>query len=630
VLFIAGEAHLLGAEPKEDGADVKGADLAKAESYYRRLIGEHADDQRVPRSQLRIGWLLYRSDKLEDAARHLGPIAGKLSDPEHKAEAYLLLGRVRLKNQQADQAIGQLQQAIAAKGDWARLDEALLLLAQAYREEDKPKEAVEHLSRLESQFKQSPHRAHALYLLGETAQQQSQWDQAADRYQMVLQEYGEDPSAPLAAYGLGAVRIAQGQYEAAEQAFSNLLSKYDSADTRALAMYWRGVARHRLKKFEPAGADLKQFVAEAEKSQEKPVEAKLPDALYTLALCQIGQNQLPAAGTTLATLLKDHPDYAQRDKAYYELGHALLGEQKRAEAAAAFGSLIEASPESPLAAEAYFHLGSWREQLAASDDGESQVKAQELAAAEAAFAKGLKAATEPAMKEKLQYKLGDMQFRQENFADAAETLQGQLKEFPQGELLGPARYLAAESLFKLKQFDQALPLFEQVAAEKVEPYTAQAYYRAGAAAAAAKNWSGSEKAYRSLLSQQADFPLAAEARYGLALALQNQNQHDEAVKLYEQIAANSTSETAAKARFMVGEIAFGKKEYDRAIEHFLETAAGYPYPEWQGLARLEAGRCFMQLNKPDQAKKQFQIIVEQFANHDKAADAARLLAELNK
>ena len=624
VLFIAGEAHLLGAEAKLPGADV-----AKAEAYYRRLATEYPTDPRLARSNLRIGWILYRGGKHTDAAQYLSSIAGSLTEPEHKAEAFLLIGRSQLDSNQPGPAIGQLEQAVAVKNDWPRIDEALILLAQAYRAENKPKEASERLSRLESQFKQSVYRGQALYMLGEIAQEQANWDEAATRYQAVLSTYGDDTYAPLAAYGLGAVRIAQQQYEPAEQAFTSLLEKYKESDTTTLATYWRGLARHRQQKFATAITDLQQFVTAAKQPNQTAAAAKLADALYTIALCQIGEKQLAAATGTLTTLLKDHPQYTHRDKAYYELGHSYLAAQQSAEATEAFRSLVAASAESPLAAEAYFHIGSANEQQAAGAS-EPEARKKEWAAAETAFSAGLKSATVPELKEKLQYKLGDMQFRQDNFTAAAQTLEALLKESPKGELSGAARYLAAESLFRMKQFAQALPMFEQVAAEKIEPYTAQAYYRAGAAAAALENWQASENAFRKLLEQQPDFPLAPEAQYGLAWAQQNQNELDEAVKLYEQLAAKSTSETAAKARFMVGEIAFGKKEYNQAIEHFLETAAGYPYPEWQGLARLEAGRCFMQLKKPEEAKKQFQIIAQNFPDHPKAADAARLLTELNK
>ena len=77
--------------------------------------------------------------------------------------------------------------------------------------------------------------------------------------------------------------------------------------------------------------------------------------------------------------------------------------------------------------------------------------------------------------------------------------------------------------------------------------------------------------------------------------------HPAKLAQYEQITRETETEAAAKARFMVGEIAFGQKKYEEAIEHYLEVAVGYPYKEWQALARYETGRCFAELGDKDKA-----------------------------
>ncbi len=46
-------------------------------------------------------------------------------------------------------------------------------------------------------------------------------------------------------------------------------------------------------------------------------------------------------------------------------------------------------------------------------------------------------------------------------------------------------------------------------------------------------------------------------------ARQNLGQHDEAIRLYEQVIAKTGSETAAKAQFMIGEISLNGNNMPR-------------------------------------------------------------------
>ena len=69
------------------------------------------------------------------------------------------------------------------------------------------------------------------------------------------------------------------------------------------------------------------------------------DARYALALCQSALKQHAQAAETLATLLKEKPDYERADQVYYEMGHSLLLAMKGKEAVEAFRQLAARSPD---------------------------------------------------------------------------------------------------------------------------------------------------------------------------------------------------------------------------------------------------------------------------------------------
>ncbi len=114
-----------------------------------------------------------------------------------------------------------------------------------------------------------------------------------------------------------------------------------------------------------------------------------------------------------------------------------------------------------------------------------------------------------------------------------------------------------------------------------------------------------------------DSEYVPELLYEQGWAKQNLGQADEALPIYEEVTAKTDREVAARARFMIGEIYFEKKNHAEAIKNFFKSAYGYGYPQWQANAQYEAGRCFEVLGKPEQAVKSYQEVVEKFPDSDK-------------
>ncbi|MDA1048998.1 MAG: tetratricopeptide repeat protein [Planctomycetota bacterium] len=617
VLFIAAEGHLLAAQ-----AGDKTADQARAEALYRELVAKSPQHVNVPRSQLRIGWLLLQTNKHEEAITHLVATMASFTEPDQKAEAQLLIGRGHTAAMRHKEATTAFTAALQVSPTWARGDEALILLSQSFRAQDDAVSADTQLKLLLTKYPASTFLPQAIYDIAEIAYQQEKHDEAIARYTEFNQKFAAHELAPRATYGLGLAYFAKQDFPNTVIATTALLTGHAQSEVAPSGQYLRGLANQRLQQFAPAAQDFTAFLA------TNPMGDELLDSRYALALCQIGLKQFPQATVSLTALLTDKPDYAHADKVYYEMAHALVAQDKAAEAAAAFGAITTKLPDSPLAPECWFHVGRHHESLA--DKAEGDAAKAPLAEAAKAFAAGLAKAESPELQEKLRYKLGDMQFRQQQYPQAAATLLEQIAKHPTGELVGPARFLAAECLFRQDQFPQARPLFEQVAADKVEKYTEQALFRAGICAANQSDWPVSQTHYTSLITQFPKSEQLNEARYGVGWALQNQNKLAEARAAYILIGQVSGTEVEAKAQFMLGEIDFAEKKYPAAIEHFLTVAVGYPYKTWQAMAQFETGRCFVELAEKEKAINAFQVVIDKHADHAKAKDAATLIAELKK
>jgi TolA-binding protein len=548
---------------------------AKAEGLYRRLLAEYPRHRHAGQARLRVGLCLYLAKKYPEALTLLTQAGKELRDPAQKAEALLLIGRSHHDAGQAALAVAALRKALTVKPDWERGDEVLLALAGALHNQKK-------------------------------------YDEALPVYEKAAARSPRSESAALARYAIGMVWFTRRDYARAVQAFGKQIDSDPTSAVTARARQRRGLAYQQLRQFEPAVKDLSAFLA----SGPRALDAL--DARYALALCQSALKRHAEAAATLEVLSREKLDPKMTAQVYYERGHCLLLAKKERESAHAFRQLTIQAPDSPLAAEGWFRVGEFHE------------GAGQLAEAAKMYAAGLKKAKDATLREKLYYRLGWVEHRRDRFAEAGRALLAGLDEHPRGELAADATYLAGDCLFRQEQFAKALPLFERLIQAKDRNYHARCLYRCGACRAGLKEWAASQKCYEELIRGFPRFKLLQEAKYGLGWALQNQGKLDEARALYEQVIKATSTETAAKSRFMIGECAFKRKKYQEAIEHFLEAAVAYPYPEWQALGHFEAGRCFLALKDTPRALDALRTVVKKYPKHARAKDAAKLIAELEK
>lgn len=608
VVFVGAEGYLLN-QPE--------ANLAKAEPFFRRLVTEFPANPHAAQAHVRIGLCLYSAGiaanqppKFEECIAYLNTIVGTLKDPALTAEARYLIGRAHGEMKRHPDAVAAFRAAQQAKPDWDRLDEVLLALGVSLRAVNDAPNAAAELTKL-NQIAASKLRDRALFHLGEIDRGLKKPDTAVAFYQQVVTAFPMSDLVPAALYGSGATLFEKPDFPNAIPHLTKLIAEKPQSELVPAALFLRGLCQHRQKQFDPALKDLTQFIA-----TNKAAEKDALDAKFAMALCQAGLKQFAPSITTLTQLLTAKPDYSDADKCYYEIAFANLELKKEAEATEAFRTLATKLPNSPLAAESWFRVGEFHE---------SQKQPTE---AIAAFTAGLAAAKTPELRERLHYKLGWVQHEQKQFPAALTTFQNQVKEFPQGTLTGDANFLAGECQFRQDKFTEALPLYAAVIAAKSERFHAKALYRSGVCATQLKQWPQAQQHFTVLIQAFPKFEQLHEARFGLGFAQQSQNQFDAAKATYLQVTKETRTETAAKARFMMGQCALAAKNNAEATDHFLEAAFGYPYEEWQCQAHFEAAKCFLELKDTDKARESLETVTKRFPNHARAKEATTLLAGL--
>jgi cellulose synthase operon protein C len=599
----------------------------QAASSYQTLLKSHPRHADAEAWKVRLGLALHLQGNAKDTVTALEPVIAEIQTPARKAEALFLLGVSQNQLEQSEAAAKSLLASLAADEKWRQADETYLALAHAQQRLGQLEAARKSVQTAIEKFPNSEALDRAHFLLAEYAFESGDLKTAGTEYQRIIADFAGSPLQTRARYGLGWTHYSRGENPQAVEALTEMLSALpkDAAATDELARrahYVRGLAQYgasqtasgesKSNRLKEAVADLSLFLKHA------PEAAEAADARYMLGLCQAGIGQSQAAVATFQGLLKDFPQYAGADKVRYELAWSLRDLNQDDEATKFFAELADKNSSSPLAAEGRFNVG---EAEYANRDFKAAAKSYyqaERQAQQLAKDKVISAEQAQELGEKASHKLGWSYFRQDDFANAEKTFEYQLRVYPQGSLSGDAAFMRGESLFKQKKYREALAALKEVKDVTQPEFLALAVLHSAQAANLSLQFDTALALLENYRERFPDAKTHLEAIYEEGWALQNTGKLDDALIRYEKITAEDKDnlEVAAKARFMIGEIYFEKKDHPKAIIQFFLVAKGYGYPQWQANAYYEAARCFEVLQKPEQALQSYREVLK-YADSDK-------------
>lgn len=598
VRFIAAEADLL----------TKSYD--QAAERYREFLRSSPQHASAPQAQVRLALALQLAKNHDAALQQIDATLPTLSDADLKSEALAIAGRCYLGQQKLDEAAKAFEQSFVSSPKRDQSDRTLLALADVCLKLNRTTNATTALDRILSDFPKSPFAEEATFRLAEAAYAAETYSKAEASYRQVLTKWPSGEFAPHAAYGLGWTAFKQSRFDETVAAMGTLAAKYSKSDLAAKGLYLKAMAEYQLAKYDDAITDARTFLA------SKPIRKDASDARYLLGLCFAAKRDFNAASKEFNDLLSEDPKYSDADKVLYELGWSLQEQGQSEKSRNVFERLAKEHPQSPLNAESSFRVA------------EAHYDAGRFEEAAMAYAAVLKSAGQTDLGEKAAHKLAWSELKAEKYDAAEQAFRRQIQAFPSGELSGDASFLIGECLYRQKQWQSALKQYAEVITAKNPTYHALALFRSGECAAAAELWKQSQMYHQTVLDQFPAFDLRPEARYGAGWAMQQQGLFNEAIACFEQVTDETDSETAAKARFMIGECCFAQKKHDQAAKHFLKAAFAYNHPEWSPMAWFEAARCFEVLKDVDQAKNCYQQMISKYPDHAKTVDAKKRLSEL--
>jgi TolA-binding protein len=268
-----------------------------------------------------------------------------------------------------------------------------------------------------------------------------------------------------------------------------------------------------------------------------------------------------------------------------------------------YQALIGEFPDLPLANAARLELG---EMHAERGDHESAIKL---------FADALDKEPQAELSDKLRLRLASCHAARGDFKSALAQLDV-VARAPENPLAGQAHLRAGECLIRQENLEgatQRLALFrDQEAFQNAGGVSDGALVRLGQVLARLKKWEQSRNAHAQVLSRFPDSPWVTEARLGLGWSWQSQKDYAKALEVYAQVPLDQPTETAARARVLMGVCKVALGQYAEAVDALLAVPANHDAPESCAFALVEAAHAASRLNQPGEAEKLLRRVVHAY------------------
>jgi len=567
--------------------------------------------------------------QLEQALLTLRPVldetaSGDETTKQLRADAQLLAGTTLLALERYPDAVAPLQSLLATDvGDEAGV-RARGALAICYARTGKLEAAEQLFNELKAKRASRELLVPVAEQLAEAAYAAEDISWSVELFDWLRNEAPTDAERQKGLSGLAWSQMKSGRLAEAVDTFGKLLDANPPEAMAAEAALARGRVFQRLGKFDPALAMYDRVIDRYASSPE------YPQALLAAARLRHQLDQNREAAGLYALLAERAPDLPERDAVLYEWSWVRWDLDEKAAANDLLVKLRRDYPKSPYWADATYRLA--QRAFEAADYDRAEQLADEVIGADppadaklreyAMYLSARVAAVEAADS-------GDWELVRRRFQRLLEAFAGTSQRLI-------AEYWIAESYYREDDFATAAKHFDDLAkriADRDEAWMAMIPLRQAQLLAHRGNWQQAYDVASTIRQRFPDFAQQYEADYVMGRALAAKAELEDAREAYRRVLNSPTggkTETAAMARWMIGEAYFHQKKFDAAMREYLRLEILNDYPKWQAAALLQAGKCRELLGEPTQAALLYKEVIRKFGTTEFAARARTALHELQQ
>lgn len=631
------------------------------------------------------------------------------SDKTLAEESAFQVGKVSYDAGKPDQAINEFEKFVKTYPRSARTSEVKELLAQAYVNGNNYNKAIEYIEGLPSR-NQLINQAYqkATYLKGSEMFNKELYADAITNFEKSLRYPIDQKYLALASFWNGEAYSIAGKFDVAAPHYTKVISLLPNLEPELLikTRYALGYAFYNMKDYPKALFNFKDFTnrtdihnsnyadglvrladcyyvgkqfSEALATYSKARTASTADADYILL--QSGKiagilKQYADSKKQFSDLITRYPKSQYRDDALFERAQFDMEQGNFTSAVEGLSQLIREEPASPYIASAYmrralsnFNLKQYdrtiNDYASVIDQFPSRPEAQEalpplqealsLAGRADEFSSFLgkikKANPASGNIENLEYDAAKNFYFNQQYAKAVTSFRNYISSYPTTARLSEANYYLAESHYRLREFDKALPVYldlqkdltfpsaSRVAARVAEIYFSQrrydeavtSFHRLEQLASNKKDqftaWSGLMESFYLLAKYDSTEVYAREIleNGGANAGVQNKA----SLYLGKAALARGDSETAkdeflntlntahdeygAEAKYLLAEIFYKDKAYKQAYETLISLNSDFAaYENWVGKSFLLLADNYIAMDDVFNARATLQSLVDNF------------------
>lgn len=500
-----------------------------------------------------------------------------------------------------------------------------------------------------SEFPKSPHQPGVLYLQGNCLQQQQKLEEAIALYRRIGAEFPGSDFAKRAQYKaawalflngqaaesrveivaflkseskmalvgdaaflLGTIESSEGNHQDAYEEFRLVAQKYPQSEFAAEALYKSAESLALLGEHARAGEVFEQY---AEKYADGP--------LATQAILRAGDANFAAGAYGQAVdqyrrILSGSPSKGEEEQAVYRLAVAYHNAKDREASVKTFLGLLETFPESGYAQEAQLRVGEYalqirKEPIEALHHFEAALECAPTGKYAGRALKGLATA----------------RIETKDLDGAAETFMRVITEHPELVLKPEVYAWVGQHQFDRELWDPASLAFEALIrhtpgypkVDRVLFKIAEASERSGEVEPALAR-------YESVVRAAPHGAMAVEAKFRMAKINEGLNRIDEAIRLYDEAASTDSGNTAAMARFHLGEVYEKQGKFPEAARNYMRVAILYFHETLSPESLWRAARCFELNENTERALRTYQEVLDEFPDSEQAVKAKAKLESL--
>jgi len=541
---------------------------------YEQLQKDFPDSPYAQKAEYGYAWALYH--------------AGKFAEASAAAQTFLS------KHQDSPEAIG-----------------TEYLLGNCLQQQQRYNEAIGIYNKIRAEHNESEFASRSRYKLAWCLYLNGKLDEAKTEVTAYLQGPNDPKLVGDASFLLGSILVAKDEIENAYEEFRLVAEKYPGGEFGPEALFKAGECLAQLGRTEEAAKAFENF------ARQYPDNILAEQAILRAGDADLMKSAFEAAVGKYKKILEAPADPSIEQDTLYRLAVTYHNMKNYEESAKTFQRLAEKFPAGPHTAEAHMRIGDFLLQ-----DNKDPVKAIEsYNTSLATDAKGDFAGRSVKGIALARYETKD-------YDAATEMFLRLMQEFPKVNLNEETYAWAGQRFFDQQKWEQAATAFRTLLkANHNYPNPERVRFKIAECEEAAGKVPQAMDEFKSVVETAPGSGAAVDATYRMAKLYETQKKPDDAFRLYEEAANTNTGDTAARARFRLGELYEGKGDYDAAARSYMRIAILFLHEELSPEALWRASQCFEKAGSHEQARKSYDELIRDYGNSEQAVKAKAALAQ---